>query len=84
MQRGNAKIPLARLQNASTAAEPTRKILPTVLHINSSTSYINGNRASRSRQRLLFSSSKLSLSSQAPDISTPDRIKHGLKLHLNL
>jgi hypothetical protein len=61
MQRGNAKNPLDRLRNASTAAEPNRQILPTVLHINHSTSYINGNRASRSRQRLVFSSSKLTL-----------------------
>jgi hypothetical protein len=61
MQRGNAKYPLARLQNASTAAEPTRQILPTVLHINKSASYINGNRASRNRQHLLLSSSKLAV-----------------------
>jgi hypothetical protein len=49
IQRGNAKNPLDRLRNASTAAEPTRQILPTVLHINNSTSYTNGNRASRNR-----------------------------------
>jgi hypothetical protein len=49
MQRRNAKNPLARLKNASIATEPTRPILPTVLHFNNSTSYIYGNRASRSR-----------------------------------
>jgi len=54
IQRGNTKKnPLARLQNPLTAAEPTRPILPTVLHINNSASYVNGNRTSRSRQ-LLF------------------------------
>jgi len=43
----------------STAADPNRQNLPTVLHIKNSSSYIDGNRASRSRQHLLFSSSKL-------------------------
>lgn len=61
MQCGNARSPLARLQNASNAAEPTRQILPTVLRINNSASYNNGNRTFRSRQNLLFSSSKLTV-----------------------
>jgi len=56
------KNTLAHLQNASNAAEPTRQILATVLHVNNSTSYINGSRASRSRQHLLFTSSTVQLS----------------------
>jgi hypothetical protein len=65
------KNPMVRLQNASTAAEPTWPILPTVLHTNNSSSYINGNRTSRSQQHLFFLIQASSLSStQATDVST--------------
>ena len=83
MQRGNAKNPLARFQNASTAPDPTRPVLPTV-HINNSTSYVYGNRACRSRQHVLFSSRKLTFQLSSRRRLHTGRIKHGLKLHLNL
>ena len=85
MQCGNAKNPLARLQNASTAAQPTQPILLTVLHIHhNSTSYINCNCASRSQLHLFFSSCKLTFQLSSHQHLHPDRTKHGLTMHLNL
>jgi hypothetical protein len=84
MQRQNAKNPLARLQNASTAGELARPILPTVhINNNNSISYINGNLASRGRLNL-FISSKLPFQLSSRRRLHSDRKKHELKLQHNL